>query len=114
MYKYFSSGEKQMPFGRGRSLITSWSWSRAGRSEEHTSELQSPCNLVCRLLLEKKNKTHIHISSMSTGNDVTHHPFLDAIIPATIPSIQIRYSIVRRHGHQHHSSSSLNHTYTSI
>src|SRR5256885_2887351 len=29
----------------------------AKRSEEHTSELQSPCNLVCRLLLEKKNKT---------------------------------------------------------
>src|SRR5256885_15589786 len=27
----------------------------SGRSEEHTSELQSPCNLVCRLLLEKKN-----------------------------------------------------------
>src|SRR2546426_6678608 len=29
-----------------------------GRSEEHTSELQSPCNLVCRLLLEKKKKKH--------------------------------------------------------
>src|SRR2546426_5795459 len=29
------------------------------RSEEHTSELQSPCNLVCRLLLEKK-KTPVH------------------------------------------------------
>src|SRR5256885_11169185 len=29
------------------------------RSEEHTSELQSPCNLVCRLLLEKKKNTHI-------------------------------------------------------
>src|SRR5256885_6664370 len=29
-----------------------------GRSEEHTSELQSPCNLVCRLLLEKKKKHH--------------------------------------------------------
>src|SRR2546426_2281907 len=28
------------------------------RSEEHTSELQSPCNLVCRLLLEKKKKKH--------------------------------------------------------
>src|SRR5256885_5976661 len=27
------------------------------RSEEHTSELQSPCNLVCRLLLEKKKTT---------------------------------------------------------
>src|SRR5256885_11582496 len=29
----------------------------ARRSEEHTSELQSPCNLVCRLLLEKKKKS---------------------------------------------------------
>src|SRR5256885_10570040 len=29
---------------------------RGMRSEEHTSELQSPCNLVCRLLLEKKKK----------------------------------------------------------
>src|SRR2546426_4962414 len=29
---------------------------RGLRSEEHTSELQSPCNLVCRLLLEKKKK----------------------------------------------------------
>src|SRR5205807_8509153 len=29
---------------------------RIKRSEEHTSELQSPCNLVCRLLLEKKKK----------------------------------------------------------
>src|SRR5688500_19979114 len=29
------------------------------RSEEHTSELQSPCNLVCRLLLEKKKKKHL-------------------------------------------------------
>src|SRR6266446_10204912 len=28
------------------------------RSEEHTSEFQSPCNLVCRLLLEKKKKEH--------------------------------------------------------
>src|SRR2546426_3601672 len=30
---------------------------RTLRSEEHTSELQSPCNLVCRLLLEKKKNT---------------------------------------------------------
>src|SRR5256885_12126232 len=29
-----------------------------GRSEEHTPELQSPCNLVCRLLLEKKTNFH--------------------------------------------------------
>src|SRR5688500_2553465 len=32
---------------------------RIYRSEEHTSELQSPCNLVCRLLLEKKNRPHM-------------------------------------------------------
>src|SRR2546426_9151806 len=31
---------------------------RPDRSEEHTSELQSPCNLVCRLLLEKKKKKY--------------------------------------------------------
>src|SRR2546426_2625320 len=35
----------------GVGLIT---WQPQDRSEEHTSELQSPCNLVCRLLLEKK------------------------------------------------------------
>src|SRR2546426_6597229 len=39
------------------------------RSEEHTSELQSPCNLVCRLLLEKKKKreslqTHMHATQI--------------------------------------------------
>src|SRR5256885_11988591 len=33
------------------------------RSEEHTSELQSPCNLVCRLLLAKKNKAPCHSSN---------------------------------------------------
>src|SRR2546426_2417128 len=33
-----------------------WRRSKNFRSEEHTSELQSPCNLVCRLLLEKKKK----------------------------------------------------------
>src|SRR2546426_3007829 len=37
----------------------------AGRSEEHTSELQSPCNLVCRLLLEKKKK--------NIQSTTTHH-----------------------------------------
>src|SRR2546426_7810993 len=35
---------------------------RYARSEEHTSELQSPCNLVCRLLLEKKKKSTCHMS----------------------------------------------------
>src|SRR5256885_11988026 len=35
-----------------------------GRSEEHTSELQSPCNLVCRLLLEKK-QSHPRVSTVA-------------------------------------------------
>src|SRR6266446_9579020 len=38
----------------------------SGRSEEHTSELQSPCNLVCRLLLEKKkNQTQTSMEKKS-------------------------------------------------
>src|SRR2546426_5805590 len=37
-----------------------FSWYGNDRSEEHTSELQSPCNLVCRLLLEKKKKKCNH------------------------------------------------------
>src|ERR1039457_6746850 len=39
------------------------------RSEEHTSELQSPCNLVCRLLLEKKtpNATNRCVASLRTA-----------------------------------------------
>src|SRR3989454_2262809 len=44
---------------------------RAGRpdlrSEEHTSELQSPCNLVCRLLLEKKKKNIRFTPLQSSG-----------------------------------------------
>src|SRR5256885_9719520 len=40
----------------------------ATRSEEHTSELQSPCNLVCRLLLEKK-KNHHHSAPISAAVD---------------------------------------------
>src|SRR5688500_19967903 len=36
-------------------------WPRPTRSEEHTSELQSPCNLVCRLLLEKKKLKYMHV-----------------------------------------------------
>src|SRR5256885_10837224 len=38
------------------------------RSEEHTSELQSPCNLVCRLLLEKKNIKKLHVSADDAGD----------------------------------------------
>src|SRR2546426_1639816 len=48
------------------------------RSEEHTSELQSPCNLVCRLLLEKKKKKAHYNSArnhpLTTQSAIqTHH-----------------------------------------
>src|SRR2546430_12571438 len=42
------------------------------RSEEHTSELQSQSNLVCRLLLEKKNTTIKHYISRSSIRCVSH------------------------------------------
>src|SRR5256885_4675920 len=52
-------------------VLACWAWSRRlrlqGRSEEHTSELQSPCNLVCRLLLEKKNKPALATVVMKTA-----------------------------------------------
>src|SRR6266850_44553 len=44
------------------------------RSEEHTSELQSPCNLVCRLLLEKKKNANRSSRSHSTNTKPTVSP----------------------------------------
>src|SRR2546430_11784625 len=44
------------------------------RSEEHTSELQSQSNLVCRLLLEKKKSTHLCDQPATTIYDVTRRP----------------------------------------
>ena len=49
-----------------------------GRSEEHTSELQSPCNLVCRLLLEKNffndtATTEIYTLSLHDALPISHH-----------------------------------------
>src|SRR2546430_4148895 len=41
-------------------------WMRTSRSEEHTSELQSQSNLVCRLLLEKKKKNKIYMKMNRT------------------------------------------------
>src|SRR5690606_39686454 len=52
-----SGGQKAMVSPRLRT-IRPLAWQRSKRSEEHTSELQSRENLVCRLLLEKKKKTH--------------------------------------------------------
>src|SRR5256885_2538251 len=45
------------------------------RSEEHTSELQSPCNLVCRLLLEKKKKKHVKSHKENNNNGSPNYLF---------------------------------------
>src|SRR5256885_12265878 len=48
----------------GDSAIT---WFFPSRSEEHTSELQSPCNLVCRLLLEKKKHSVAYLITLAAN-----------------------------------------------
>src|SRR5256885_7137462 len=77
-----------------RMRLAVWSWSSmlmsssslpsrvkadmASRSEEHTSELQSPCNLVCRLLLEKKKNdlyTDSEAGLRSRQTLRTHHTY---------------------------------------
>src|SRR5258705_5161495 len=50
------------------------------RSEEHTSELQSLRHLVCRLLLEKKNKGHVWLSVFSFSFRTPLRPVMDSII----------------------------------
>src|SRR2546426_8395986 len=61
---------EDLPTWRGRVRVgavvlhTQLGRARDLRSEEHTSELQSPCNLVCRLLLEKKKKIKYNVLSI--------------------------------------------------
>src|SRR5256885_6374976 len=53
--------------------IPQWPFWSSARSEEHTSELQSPCNLVCRLLLEKKkqiNLRDLHYANVHTSRSI--------------------------------------------
>src|SRR2546426_6929145 len=63
------------------------------RSEEHTSELQSPCNLVCRLLLEKKN-----ISVRLVPGNLAHASPITTLTPATRSVAHpIRLIVEQRH-----------------
>src|SRR5690348_18198589 len=66
---------------RGRRWRACWRRGNPDRSEEHTSELQSPVHLVCRLLLEKKKKktqnqqttNHTHKHTEDTSHINTHN-----------------------------------------
>src|SRR5437762_9625233 len=53
--------------GQRRRLVDPARGGGAGRSEEHTSELQSPMYLVCRLLLEKKNADMALVKNVASG-----------------------------------------------
>src|SRR5256885_12171608 len=72
----FRSIRRDGAAGRGRERAGAVEARPAGRSEEHTSELQSPCNLVCRLLLEKKKH------DQCTWNDTTVQ--MTSSIPRTL------------------------------
>src|SRR5437867_6034843 len=48
------------------------------RSEEHTSELQSPYDLVCRLLLEKKKYNKYKLNDLRQSLKITNHPYNSA------------------------------------
>src|ERR1039457_6192824 len=61
------------------------------RSEEHTSELQSPCNLVCRLLLEKK-KIHRLLGESATL-DVNPTPALPLVQADTVVIVWVRMTL---------------------
>src|SRR5256885_9903194 len=61
---------RSRPWPRWRSSATCPS---SSRSEEHTSELQSPCNLVCRLLLEKKKTIDINDQLDAVTHAHSHH-----------------------------------------
>src|SRR5205807_2940491 len=73
--------------GRGRvRLLDLGVAAEHDRSEEHTSELQSPCNLVCRLLLEKKKKIQTYNTKKTNSKNKKkkasyHRP--NTIMPST-------------------------------
>src|SRR2546430_7641386 len=64
---------------------------RAARSEEHTSELQSQSNLVCRLLLEKK-KHHTRLMTSETLTFLSNNGFNNILTPAALHLFVIPYS----------------------
>src|SRR5690348_18142772 len=64
----------------------------APRSEEHTSELQSPVHLVCRLLLEKKKKKQTTIQTLLIHTYLLAHPLCVCVSHTHVPP----YATIRR------------------
>src|SRR5256885_5354431 len=77
------------------------------RSEEHTSELQSPCNLVCRLLLEKKKISPTCTTSRSPADSIHRKPSRARCRPKARASTsddltQFKYQLSPSPGHSRH------------
>src|SRR5256885_11051749 len=77
------------------------------RSEEHTSELQSPCNLVCRLLLEKKKRTEYILHRNFTRRQVAIQNMVASNIGISQSTFSVKvlhlFSRSRRQRHQRNS-----------
>src|SRR5256885_11371029 len=75
LFRSLAPGSRVPKSGPGRLIVMG----TCERSEEHTSELQSPCNLVCRLLLEKKKKQNNTITILQSRytllREYTHHNY---------------------------------------
>src|SRR5256886_6471015 len=67
------------------------------RSEEHTSELQSQSNHVCRLLLEKKKHTHVHQLAAKAADDDPHFLGLSAQATAALLPLLTASTTSSRH-----------------
>src|SRR2546425_4725656 len=76
--------------GDGRSDRRGRTRRRRGRSEEHTSELQSLAYLVCRLLLEKKKTVHAGIIRDSSRDVVPHARALRGVGSNTLSNTPVR------------------------
>src|SRR6266571_6536664 len=64
---------RQLPMGEAEAVVAGRQRPAVGRSEEHTSDLQSHVNLVCRLLLEKKKNKTIKIHNTKQNNQEQKH-----------------------------------------
>src|SRR5256885_10973756 len=87
-----SSGEADSLRRSRTELMTTVSISAAGtrlRSEEHTSELQSPCNLVCRLLLEKKKEAQ---HGLDARRDPRRAPRLRVRLLRPVPVLALSFA----------------------
>src|SRR2546427_4125768 len=104
---------EQMGEAGGAGLQRSNTFFVGTRSEEHTSELQSQSNLVCRLLLEKKKKTHTIRSEYNTCELQSHSNILACSVLRKIKPYRVRQltdqtrephlSSKRVHDHYYHT-----------